>query len=256
MEVFRFRHFSVSHAKSAMKVNTDAVLLGASMTVRASDRLLLDIGTGTGTIALMAAQRLAGLIPDGELSSVSIEAIDIDFDSAEEAGRNFASSPWNCLMTARHISLENYRKNLSCSGNECMYDLIFSNPPYFESSLKAPDMRRRTARHTDGMSYRDIMSFSSEWLSEKVRLAIILPADTEREVIRYAASWSLYPFRLLRVKSSPRHPVSRIIFEFSKGRDQGSVVSPAGCQVDNLTVRKEGGYSDEYRSLTSDFLCL
>ena len=129
-----------------MKVNTDGVLLGAAMTVRPSDRRMLDIGTGTGTIALMAAQRSSG--------TARIDAIDIDEPSATEAAANFKASPWDCSLTAHHTSLDGFTPPAE-------YDLIFSNPPYFEDSLTAPDQRKSTARHTsDGLSYRDIFEFA------------------------------------------------------------------------------------------------
>ena len=155
-----------------MKVNTDGVLLGAAMTLRPEDRCMLDIGTGTGTIALMAAQRVfGGEIPgkagnDGEdtreESGVTrIDAIDIDEPSATEAAMNFANSPWAECLHAHNVSLDAF-----AASDEQKYDLIFSNPPYFEDSLTAPDERKSTARHTsEGLSYREIFEFAKERLS-------------------------------------------------------------------------------------------
>lgn len=284
MPVFRFKRFEVSNDRSAMKVNTDGVLLGALMTVSSHDRRLLDIGTGTGTVALMAAQRLfsrigAGTDPglsacgdrdgnDGRGSGVSVMAIDIDRPSAEEAAENFASSPWGSVMKACHSSLAEFANTLQLSRAEEKYDLIFSNPPYFESSLKAPDARRRAARHADTLSYRDIIAFSSQWLAPCGRLAMILPADIEMEAKRYAVSWDLYPFRMTRVRSTARRPVSRIVMEFARsgaslsifGGVRGTAVdrfaAGPGCPPAEsvLTIMDKGGYSSEYRSLVSDFL--
>ena len=107
MSVFRFKKFSVTNEKSAMKVNTDGVLLGAALTVKSSDRHVLDVGTGTGTIALMVAQRLSALNAE-TCHDVMIEAIDIDEASAEEAALNFHVSPWDSVLSARHISLDDY----------------------------------------------------------------------------------------------------------------------------------------------------
>ena len=153
-----------------MKVNTDGVLLGALMTVRASDRMSLDVGTGTGTIALMAAQRLSGLLPDSGITpgspddggnGVRILAIDIDKPSADEAARNFSASPWPSMLESFHASLGEFRTMRQCTG----FDHIFSNPPYYDMSLTAPDPRRNTARHTDSLSYRELVEFASAHLS-------------------------------------------------------------------------------------------
>lgn len=284
MPVFRFKRFEVSNDRSAMKVNTDGVLLGALMTVSSHDRRLLDIGTGTGTVALMAAQRLfsrigAGTDPglsacgdpdgnDGRGSGVSVMAIDIDRPSAEEAAENFAASPWSACMSAVHCPLSGFERMLS-PVNDGGFDLVFSNPPYFESSLKAPDARRRAARHADTLSYREIMSFSARWLSAQGRLSMILPADMWMEVRRYAVSWGLYPFRMVGVKTSLRRPCTRAVMEFAR---KGTVIclSGGGCPEKNeitagpgyepvgsvLTIMNEGTYSSEYRSLVSDFLLI
>ena len=129
MGEFRFKRFSVINERSAMKVNTDGVLLGALMTLRPGDRMLLDIGTGTGTIALMAAQRLSGL-------PVSIKAIDVDSPSASEAAATFSRSPWPLMLSSENISLEDLALRLDTvrEGNDpaATFDLVFSNLPYFE----------------------------------------------------------------------------------------------------------------------------
>ena len=271
MGIFRFRHFSVENTDSAMKVNTDGVLLGALMTVRMSDRKCLDVGTGTGTIALMAAQRISSLcgdmaagVSEADVPESVVYAIDIDAPSAVEASRNFEASPWPGMLRALHVSLDDFSLLPQCGE----FDHIFSNPPYFESSLKAPDARRRAARHADTLSYRDIVAFSSRWLAPCGRLAMILPADIEMEAKRYAVSWDLYPFRMTRVRSTTRRPVSRIVMEFARsgaslsifGGVRGTAVdrfaAGPGCPPAEsvLTIMDKGGYSSEYRSLVSDFL--
>ena len=237
MGVFRFKRFEVVNERSAMKVNTDGVLLGAAMTVRPDDRNLLDIGTGTGTIALMAAQRLEGQ------SSLNIHAVDIDEASATEAGENFRNSPWADNLTVHHASLDEFASE--DAGRK--YDMIFSNPPYFEDSLNAPEERRNNARHTStGLSYREIIEFAAERLTEDGRLALVLPADTENALCRYARMNGMHLFRMLRVKTVPRKDPSRIIAEFSKVR-QDSV------EEDVLIIQNEGKYTQEYLSLIQDF---
>jgi tRNA1Val (adenine37-N6)-methyltransferase len=215
-----------------MKVNTDGVLLGAAMTVRPGDRRMLDIGTGTGTIALMAAQRSSG--------TARIDAIDIDEPSATEAAANFKASPWDCSLTAHHTSLDGFTPAAE-------YDLIFSNPPYFEDSLTAPDQRKSTARHTsDGLSYRDIFEFAVKHLAADGRVSFVLPADQELQLCRYGRMNGFHLFRILRIRTVPRKAPTRIIAEFSRARAD----SPEDTV---LTIQNDGQYTQEYLSITKDF---
>ena len=242
MGIFRFKKFEVINERSAMKVNTDGVLLGASMTIRHSDRYLLDIGSGTGTIALMAAQRLDGMQAE-DSSAQRISAIDIDEASATEAAANFSKSPWADNLQAFHSSLEEF----SAAVGDIKYDLIFSNPPYFEASLNAPEERRNNARHTStGLSYREILDFASQYLAEEGRVSLVLPSDTENALCRHARMNGLHLFRILRIRTVPRKQPSRIIAEFSRVRTD----SPEDSV---LTIQNEGKYTQEYLSLMQDF---
>ena len=255
MSIFRFKRFEVINERSAMKVNTDGVLLGASMTVKSSDRKLLDVGTGTGTIALMAAQRFFSAVQDDvalldkvEASqSMKIMAIDIDAISVEEASRNFSNSPWSESLNVRHTSLDEFSSSIAESDSEERFDLIFSNPPYFDESLLAPEQRRCNARHTaTGLSYRELLDFAADHLSDDGRISMVLPAETESALTRHARMNGLYLFRILRVRTVPRKNPTRIIAEFSRKR----------CDTPEdvvLTIQNEGKYSEEYLSLTHDF---
>ena len=242
MGVFRFKKFEVVNERSAMKVNTDGVLLGAGMTISPSDRRLLDVGTGTGTIALMSAQRLSSLTE--EYNDIIIDAVDIDKVSAEEAEANFAKSPWKEMLHAYNAALDEFSDGLEA---DVRYDLIFSNPPYFEDSLLAPDERRCNARHTStGLSYRELLEFASERLIADGRMAIVLPAEQEAPLCRYSRMCGLHLFRIMRIKTVPRKAPSRIIAEFSRER------CPQPEEV-TLTIQNEGKYTEEYLSLTHDF---
>lgn len=246
MGEFRFKRFVIMNERSAMKVNTDGVLLGAAMTIKPSDRTILDIGTGTGTIALMAAQRLSDLIGTKEsegfgAEDVSIVGIDIDEPSATEAGQNFARSPWHRMLSSQLASLQNFTPSRKI-------DLICSNPPYFENSLKAPQARRSSARHTDTLSYRDILIFASRFLSDDGRVAMVLPSETEYDLCRVARSYSLFPFRIVRVRTVERKQPCRIIAEFS--RERVEVVEQEHI------IQDKGKLTSQHLALVGDFLCV
>ena len=261
--IFRFKRFCVVNERSAMKVNTDGVLLGALMTILPGDCRLLDIGTGTGTIALMAAQRLAHISVGqgiscprtvdavvalaGQNVPIHIDAIDIDEPSATEAAANFRNSPWADALHAHHASLDEFAIRSEESDCDRKYDLIFSNPPYFEDSMTAPDGRKSMARHTSvGLSYRDIFDFASERLSESGRVALVLPADQENAVCRYARMSGLHLHKITRIRTVPRKAPSRIVAEFSRVR----TASPEDII---LTIQDSGEYTREYLDLMHEF---
>lgn len=243
VSTFRFKRFEVVNERSAMKVNTDGVLLGAAMTIVPEDRCMLDIGTGTGTIALMVAQRVADHAErEASRDDIMIDAIDIDEPSATEAAMNFANSPWAECLHAHNVSLDAF-----AASDDQKYDLIFSNPPYFEDSLTAPDERKSTARHTsEGLSYRDIFEFAKERLTDSGRVSLVLPADQEAALCRYARMCGLHLFRIIRVRTVPRKAPSRMIAEFSRQRCET-------VKEELLTIQNEGQYTQEYLSLTHDF---
>lgn len=233
--IFRFKRFEVHNSDSALKVGTDAVLLGAAMTILPTDAHLLDIGTGTGVIALMAAQRLSDIAGGRDFR---IDAIDIDAPSAREAARNFEESPWGHALSASDVALEAFVP----SGQ---YDLIFSNPPYYDNSLLNPDAREAAARHTESLSYREICAFASEWLTPEGRLSLILPSESGPMLKRTAASFGLYPFRTIAVRTTAAKPPRRLIAEFGRVR----TVPEASM----LTLQDGASRTQQYYSLTGEF---
>lgn len=249
MGEFRFKRFNVVNERSAMKVNTDGVLLGASLTIDPLSRRFLDVGTGTGTIALMVAQRVSDMImSEAEVPSagadVRIDAIDIDEPSASEAADNFRNSPWSSMLAVREASLDAFQSELH---SDVRFDQIFSNPPYFDDSLQAPDQRRNDSRHTStGLSYRELLEFAKDRLSPAGHISIVLPADTESALTRHARMCGLHLFRIVRIKTVPRKQPIRIIAEFSFRRVDAPI-------DETLTIQNEGRYTEEYLALTKEF---
>lgn len=246
---FRFKRFSVRNERSAMKVNTDGVLLGAVVTVCGADCRVLDIGTGTGVIALMLAQRLmADTEQASRMQPLRILGIDIDPDAAAEAAENFASSEWAETLTAEAISLESLEVRLAGTVSDA-FDIIVSNPPYYDSSLTNPDGKKAVARHTNlpqgSLSYREVMEFAARHLSAMGRLSVVLPSDQEFAALRYARMCGLHLSHLLRVRTVERKQPKRFIATF--------VTAPCECRTQMLTIMEKGKYTDEYISLVKDF---
>jgi len=254
--MFRFKQFSILNEHAAFKVGTDAVLLGAAATLPSMGNpaamltgqaltpsaalRFLDIGTGTGVVALCLAQRMSAAGIDFRATG-----IDIDSPSADEAATNFASSPWAGSLEARNAALADFGKTLPDTDS---YDLIVSNPPYFEASLRNPDPRESAARHTDLLSYRDILAFASMRLRSVGRLALILPASCEVPLCRLAATFALRLDRILRIRTTSRKAPSRIIAEFVPCSGPA-----APARHEELIIRDGGEYTRDYLNLTSPF---
>ena len=248
-EYFQFKQFTVRHERCAMKVGTDGVLLGAWAPVEGVGRIL-DVGTGTGLVALQLAQRSA---------SARITAIEIDPDAAAQAGENVAASPWSdrievvCgdFATFRQIATFDTFATPSLVAKPTVaeeegYDLIVSNPPYFTEALQCPDPRRCTARHTATLDYALLFRRGAALLAPGGVLALIFPADAEPRVLEAAACSALYPCRRLAVYTKPGKPLRRLLMAFSPRL--------APCRHDELYIHTpDGSYSEDYRRLTGDF---
>lgn len=228
--LFRFKHFSLHNEKSALKVGTDAVLLGATASLQHGTMQILDIGTGTGVIALMLAQRCTEAV---------ITGIDIDTPSAEEATLNFKSSPWSDRLKALNIDLNDYHPLNN-------FDLIVSNPPYYNSSLINQSSREATARHSVQLYFSDICAFSDKYLSPEGRLSLIFPSGIFPLWKCIAASFALFPSNVIYVRTTDKKPPKRVIAEFVKG-------SKVSTSERTLTLLNNGKKSEEYFRLTEDF---
>jgi tRNA1Val (adenine37-N6)-methyltransferase len=229
-DFFNFKQFTVKQDKTAMKVGIDSVLLGSWTTVSGLEKNVLDIGTGTGLLALMMAQK----IPNAK-----IIACEIDENACEQALENISASVWSERITVVNADIRTFTQNSKG------FDLIICNPPYFEKSLKSQDSKRNFARHNDCLPFPDLMDCVHKLLHNKGRFALIVPEDKVDTLIKIAGEKKLFPIRRLNVKSKETKPVNRIIMELSymfKPQEEMS-----------LTVRTGNSYSDNYKSLTKDF---
>ena len=222
MSHFDFKQFRIEQDRCAMKVGTDGVLLGAWCP---TGTRILDVGTGSGLIARMLMQRC----PEAE-----VEGIDIDDVAVEQACKNG--------VKAFVSSLQEWQET---------YDLVVSNPPYFQNSLKNPDEGRKTARHTDTLSYAELIQHSARLLKENGQLALILPAEAEAEVRQLAAAERLYLTRATRVYSKESKPVRRVLLCFAKLKIEDLKFE---ILEDTLVLEDEkGGRSAAYSELCKEF---
>nr|WP_321358646.1 methyltransferase [uncultured Draconibacterium sp.] len=231
---FQFKQFRIEQRRSAMKVGIDGILLGAWADVHDCNTIL-DIGTGTGLIALMLAQR----------SQAQITAIEIEKNAAKESAENVAASPWNNRVEVQNVSLQKFAAETTSQ-----FDLIVSNPPYFQNSLKAGNESRSLARHTDSLPLADLAKLSAELLSVKGRLAVILPVDAALRFIELARLQKLYPVRFTKVSPYQQKDPHRYLMEFSKHQQD--------WETNSIAIRKnpEGDYSDEFKFLCKEFYLL
>lgn len=214
-----------------MKVGTDGVLLGAWATVSPDDRRALDVGTGTGLIALMLAQRSAALVST-PAAEMGILGIDIDPAAAGEAAANFAASPWADRLTALPVSLQSF------TGGP--FDLIISNPPFFAADVAAPDARRSAARQCGSLPPSELLAAARLLLSPSGRLAVIYPPEEAAAFRLEAESAGLYLSRQTRVITTSDQPPKRLLMEFTR--------TPGLPHFDDLILD-----SPACRNLTADF---
>lgn len=227
---FSFKQFTVFQDECAFKVGTDGVLLGASADISGSDKIL-DIGTGTGLIALMLAQRSDG----------KITAIEPDLDSYRQACRNMEICKWSNRITVENTSLQNFNPV------DTEFDLIVTNPPYFINSLKNTDSREALARHNDNLSLDEILNGVSRLLSEDGLFQIILPYYEGNIFLAEAAGYGFYCNSVLKIRPLPTSEVRRLILGFGRKRTV--------CKEKFLTIErgKRHEFTEDYINLTKDF---
>lgn len=233
-DYFSFKQFTIHQDRCAMKVGTDGVLLGVLAPTIDSGRIL-DIGTGTGLVGIMLSQRCPQAI---------VTAVEIDADAAKQAEENATSTGWKIKIINKSIQDFSFQ----C---EEKFDLIVSNPPYFINSLKALEKNRNTARHTDELSYEELIESAEKLLSEEGKFSVIIPYSEEENFIGIANKRNLIAESSVRIIPKVGKDPKRSVITFCKCKNKIN----CNINVTELVIEKEERhcYSDEFKNLTADF---
>lgn len=233
MSKFQFKQFSLEQDRCAMKIGTDGVLLGAWAPIENNPFSILDIGTGTGIIALMLAQRS---------HAEQIDALEIDEEAYEQATDNFENSPWNNRLFCFHAGLDEFVEE-----PEDEYDLIISNPPFYSEDYKSENEQRDLARFQDAMPFEDLIEAAALLLSENGIFTVIIPFKEEEKFITIAKEYELYPIKITRVKGTATTETKRSLLAFSREENVTTL-------LDELVIETERHiYTSKYIELTKDF---
>ncbi len=227
--IFRFKKFFVCQDNSAMKIGTDGVLLGA-WTVFQTPEYILDIGTGSGLIALMMAQKF---------SDASIDAVEIEKEASKEAESNFKISPWNKRLKIYPVALQEFKPPVK-------YDIIISNPPFFDESIEAKGSARQIARQNHRLNIEDIFKFSDRFLASKGIVNLVYPYSKAKKLINIAGYYAFYPAKITYVKGNVNSVIKRILISFSREK-----ILPIENQL--IIEKSRHHYTDDYIRLTRDF---
>ena len=229
---FKFKQFTIRQDQCAMKVGTDGVLLGAWANIKHNPNSVLDIGSGTGIIALMIAQRSNAEV---------IDAIEIEEDTFEQCVENFENSPWSDRLFCYHTSLEEFADEV-----DDKFDVIISNPPFYTDDFQSKNTQRDIARFSSAMPFEHLVKSVSKLLSEEGKFSVIIPFKEEEQFIALASKVNLFPNRILRIKGNPNTEIKRSLLEFS--------FSKIEIKTEELTIEKgRHNYTNDYVTLTKDF---
>lgn len=228
MSVFHFKQFSIVQGNSAMKVSTDACLFGAVVATLPCAKIakrILDIGTGTGLLSLMMAQAN---------ETATINALEIDAGALENARHNFQSSPWRKNLTLVPTDANDFSDNIK-------YDLVISNPPFYEQQLTGPDISKNLAHHEAGLTLAALLEIGLCSLSANGCLAILLPYYRKNECIDLARQKGLFPATIFEVKHSIYHKAKRVILVFTINQTN---IEPQAKEI--IIYEKEGEYTPAF----------
>ena len=231
-DTFAFKKFSIKQDKCAMKVGTDAVLLGAWINPDNS-KTILDIGTGTGIISLMLAQK----------TEAKITAIDIDKQSTEQAKLNVLASSYKTKIDVKNISIQELAKD-----NGQKFDLIVTNPPYFIDSFKGTEVNRTIARHADALPFEELIDSVKKLLDIKGKFCLILPKNEAGIFRKMAELKGLYLSKLLRIRTKPEKESEKrhlMQFEFKETEFSESTLV--------LEENESRNYTQDYKEFTKDY---
>lgn len=235
--VFHFKKFSIAQAGATQPVGTDAILLGAWADVSGVKRLL-DIGAGTGVVALMLAQRLAEKSVGGWQGT----GVELHAPSAELAGRNFRASPWAGQLAVHAGDIQTFAARHNGAG----YDLIVSNPPYFADSLRSPVLSRSLGRHDGQLPLTDLLQSVSALMAKDGRFCAVLPEKEGRKLCERAVLQGLYWTKVISVRSRPDKPVERLLLQLER--------TPYPLETATIAIQDAGGgYSAAFRALTGGY---
>jgi tRNA1Val (adenine37-N6)-methyltransferase len=227
--IFRFKQFSVKHDRCAHKVGTDGVLLGAWTNIQNANRIL-DVGTGSGVIALMMAQRSS--------TNTHIDAIDISINDCEQAKENVSTSPWPKKVLIKNIALQEFKSQ--------PYDLIVSNPPFFIDSAKPPAEERTRARHTESLPPEELLIHAKYLLTAQGKLCIILPVTEAQNFIAISESSGWHCTRLCEFRARTTKPVERILLQLQLQKHE--------IQKESLILYERAEeWTEDYKNLTRGF---
>ena len=227
--IFNFKQFAVKHEKSTMKVGTDAVLLGAWVKTIGTQRVL-DIGTGCGIITLMLAQRN---------EQANVIGIDIDLASVEEATENAKNSPWYARIAFENTSLQSYHPT-------ALFDLIVSNPPFFQSGTTSPVASRKSARHTVELSFTALLNNAQRLLTSYGNFSVILPESAQNKFVAEANKFDLYLNKITYFKPLTTKKPERVLMNFCRNK---TVLEKSTL----IHYQENGDWTEEYIGLTKDF---
>ncbi len=231
--MFQFKQFTIQQDKCAMKVGTDGVLLGAWTPVNDRPFSILDIGAGTGLIALMLAQRT---------HAEQIDAIEIDDNAYEQAVENFENSNWGDRLFCYHAGLDEFVEEME----DEQYDIIVSNPPFYSENYSSGNEKRDKARFTESLPFEELIEAAALLLSENGIFSVIIPYKEEEKFIAIANEFGLYPAKITRVKGTPQTEIKRSLLAFTKHQTE-TVINELVIE----TARHQ--YTPEYTELTKDF---
>lgn len=231
--VFKFKEFEVAQEHCAMKVGTDGVLLGAWVQPISTPFKVLDIGTGTGVISLMMAQRFG---------SADIEAVEIDAAAFEQAVTNFENSPWGDRLFCFHASFQEYFNEV-----EEQYDLIISNPPYHLATTKTIDKAKNLARFEDALPFEHLLYGVKQLLAIDGVFAVIIPFEQEDRFLEIALELQLFPLKITHVKGHETAPIKRSLLQLQH-------VPVTKIDLSELIIEIERHlYTEDYKILVKDF---